>query len=141
MNINGKVKISNKWVDKQIDKSQFDFDNRGNIAFGSLNWTDVKKGKNGAKDEFTTTTKRFATFNSDVMNLIQSSLGEFLEIKGKLVGNSYIDKEGKKKNQEQIIIDEAELFVKEISQHSKDKGNGYQQQAEDSEENDSMIPF
>lgn len=141
MNINGKVRISNKWVDGQIDKTKFDFDNRGNIAFGSLNWTDVKKGKNGAKDEFTTTTKRFATFNGDVINLLKNSLGEFLEIKGKLVGNSYIDKEGKKKNQEQIIIDEAELFVKEISQHSKDKANGYQQQVEESEEQDDEIPF
>ena len=140
MEIKGKAKIANKWINDQISKIEFDFENRGNVAFGSLQWSDVKKGKNGAKDEFTTVKKRFATFNSDVMNVLNESFGKQVLIEGKLVGSSYIDKEGKKKVQEQIIVDKASLVEKEIDQHNKAKGNAY---VEESEEfiDDSFIPF
>lgn len=140
MQIKGKVKISNKWINGQIDKSQFDFESRGNIAFGALSWTDVKKGKNGAKDEFTTTTKRFAAFEPNLIEFLQNSLEQYLEIEGKLVGSSYVDKEGKKRNKEQIIIEQATLAEKAVSKHSQDKGNAYQKQEEEQDDG-LMIPF
>jgi single-stranded DNA-binding protein len=142
MQIYGKCKIANKWVNNEIDKNQFDFENKGMMAIGTLQWSDVKKGKNGAKDEFTTTTKRFITFDSGNIDLIQSSLGQNIMIEGKLQGSSYTDKEGKKKKNEQVIIDKVSLAEGSISKHSVDKGNGYVAESnQDEEGDDSEIPF
>jgi len=129
MEIKGKAKVANKWINNEISKTEFDFENRGNVAFGSLQWSDVKKGKNGAKDEFTTVKKRFATFDASVMDVLYNSFGKQVLIEGKLVGSSYIDKEGKKKVQEQIIVDKASLVEKEIDAHSAAKGDGFQPQS------------
>jgi len=139
MQVKGKVKINNKWIDNQIDKSQFDFESRGNIAFGSIQWTDVKKGKNGAKDEFTTTTKRFATFDANVISFLENALGQQIEIEGKLVGSSYVDKEGKKKIQERIVIDKASLAEKKIDKHSAAKGDAYAPQNFMNDNDDEVI--
>ena len=142
MQINGKCKIANKWVNNEIDKNQFDFENKGMMAIGTLQWSDVKKGKNGAKDEFTTTTKRFITFDSGTIDLIQSSLGQNIMIEGKLQGSSYTDKEGKKKKNEQVIIDKVSLAEGSISKHSADKGNGFVTESNYVEEElDDSIPF
>lgn len=143
MQINGKCKIANKWINNEIDKNQFDFENKGMMAIGTLQWSDVKKGKNGAKDEFTTTTKRFITFDSGTIDLIQSSLGQNIMIEGKLQGSSYTDKEGKKKKNEQVIIDKVSLAEGSISKHSADKGNDFVAESNHVEEelDDSTIPF
>tara|TARA_R110000868_G_scaffold88938_3_gene247813 strand:+ start:3131 stop:3559 length:429 start_codon:yes stop_codon:yes gene_type:complete len=142
MQINGKCKIANKWINNEIDKNQFDFENKGMMAIGTLQWSDVKKGKNGAKDEFTTTTKRFITFDSGTIDLIQSSLGQNIMIEGKLQGSSYTDKEGKKKKNEQVIIDKVSLAEGSISKHSADKGNDFVAESNHVEEElDDSIPF
>ena len=137
MEIKGKVKICNKWIDGELDKSAYDFENRGTYAFGTLQWTDVKKGKNGDKDEFTNTKKKFILFDSGFMDLIEQTLGNQIEIEGKLEGSKYADKKtGEVKNSEQIKISKVSVVEKEISQHSKDKGNAYINDVSDDE-----IPF
>ena len=145
MQINGQIKICNKWVNGEIDKTQFDFEDRGSVSFGSLQWTNVKKGKNGAKDEFTTTVKKFAIFDAHISGFVQANIEQKLEIKGELVGNTYLDKkDGSKKKSEQVIISEATLAV------VKDKQNDYQKDTVglvpqksqyQEEEDDATIPF
>ena len=143
MQINGKCKIANKWINNEIDKNQFDFENKGMMAIGTLQWSDVKKGKNGAKDEFTTTTKRFITFDSGTIDLIQSSLGQNIMIEeGSDEDDAEDAKEGKKKKNEQVIIDKVSLAEGSISKHSADKGNDFVAESNHVEEEfDDSIPF
>ena len=133
MKISGKVKINNKWIDNRIDESKYEFEDRGNVAFGSLSWRDVKKGKNGQKDEFTSTTKRFVSFNTDTIRIIKDSLGNFINIEGKLLGSQYTNKEGVREKSEQIVVDKAEPLEGSHKSHPKESNSSI--------ENDDEIPF
>ena len=111
MQISGKVKIANKWVDGAIDKNAFDYEHCGNYAKGRLSWSDVKKGKSGEKPTFVTTTKKFLAFG-DSMQVIGNNLGKFLTITGQLKGEEF-EAEGKKIKYDQVMISTAEVFEKD----------------------------
>lgn len=137
MEISGKVKIANKWDNGQIDKNSFDFENKGKVARGKLTWSDVEKGRDGAKDTFTSSTKKFICFGANI-DFIEQNLGQQFQIKGKLKGKEFTNGEGKKVKFDEIVLEEVALAEKIVSKHQQDKSNGYQPQVEDS---DDSIPY
>lgn len=141
MEISGKVRIANKWNNGQIDKNSFDFEVKIGVGKGRLTWTSVEKGKNGAKDSFISSTKKFVCFGNNTA-FIEKNLGQQLEIKGRLVGKQFVNGEGKKVKFEEIFINEVSLAETEQSKHHQAKSNGYQPQVESEElDSDSEIPF
>ena len=130
------TKIANKFIDNKPDKGQFEFENKGRFAAGKLTWTDSGKDKEGNK-VFKTSTKKFICFEANI-EFIEQNLGSEFEIEGNLVGESFKDKDGKNVRYDQIVLNKVELFAKDLSKHSVDKGNGYQPQEEDT---DDEIPF
>lgn len=134
MNIEGKIKIANKWIDGQVDKNQFDFENKGKVGKGKLTWFDVDKTND--EDIFIATTKKFVCFGDNI-GFIEANLGQQLQIKGRLRGKEFTNQEGKKVKFDEVVINEVMIAEKNISKHNQDKANGYQPQ----DENDMEIPF
>jgi len=147
MNISGKCKIANKWVDGGIDKNSFDFENKGKVGKGRLTWADGVKGRNGEKDSFIYTTKKFICFGANI-DFIENNLGQQFVITGylktvKLPFPQFKNEEGKPISYDEITINGVSLAEGEKqSEHNKSKSNGYQPQQEEivGEDSDS-IPF
>ena len=141
MQIIGKCKIANQWTNNQIDKNAFDFKNKGKVGSGKITWTDVVRGKDGAKDTFISTTKKFICFGANI-DFIEQNLGQQFEIVGNLKTTQFTNTEGKVVKFDEIIINDVKLADKLVSQHVKDKGNGYAPESNYvEEEEDSKIPF
>lgn len=136
MQVIGKCKIANQWKDGAVDKNAFDFENKGKIAKGRLTWSDVVKGRDGAKDTFVSTTKKFLCFGGTI-DFIEQNLGQQFEIVGNLKTTQFTNGEGKVVKFDEIVINEIKLAEKNISKHSQDKGNAY---ASDRDFDDSL-PF
>lgn len=130
MQISGKCKIANQWSNGKVVQGAFDFENKGKVGKGRLTWSDVVKGRNGEKDTFISTTKKFICFGANI-DFIEHNLGQQLEIVGNLKTEQFDGKEGKVKY-DQIVINEVKLAeAKTQSDHHKAKSNGYQPQEED----------
>jgi len=146
MQISGKCKIANQWKDNQIDKNAFDFENKGKVGKGRLTWSDVIKGKNGEKDAFISTTKKFICFGANI-DFIEQNIGQQFEIVGslktvKLPFPQFKNEQGKAISYDEIVINEIKLAeAKAQSEHHQAKSNGYQPQQEDNMIDDSEIPF
>jgi single-stranded DNA-binding protein len=141
MQIIGKCKIANQWKDGAVDKNSFDFENKGKVAKGRLTWSDVIKGKDGAKDTFVSTTKKFLCFGANI-DFIEQNLGQQFEIVANLKTTQFTNNEGKVVKFDEIVINEIKLAEKSVSKHSQDKSNGYAPQSNYVEEElDSEIPF
>ena len=128
MNISGKIRISAKWVGNAYSKTEFDLTvvntaKGGQLAKGMLQWCDVVRGKNGAKDIFNTTTKRFTCFDSETNQFLEENVGKSIEIEGKFQGGSYTDKEGLKKKTEEFIINKAWLPEVVLAKASQNDDN------------------
>jgi hypothetical protein len=111
MKISGKCKLANKWTDGVVDKTAFDFENKGKIGKGRLTWTDVVKGRNGEKDTFIPTTKKFICFG-DVISFIEKNMDQYFEIKGSWKTEKFTTDTGKAVSYDQVVVNEATLFVK-----------------------------
>lgn len=141
MQIIGKCKIANQWKDGVVDKNAFDFENKGKVAKGRLTWSDVVKGRDGAKDTFISTTKKFLCFGATI-DFIEQNLGQQLEIVGNLKTTQFTNGEGKVVKFDEIVINEVKIAEKYVSKHSQDKSNGYAPQSNHvEEEQDDEIPF
>lgn len=142
MQISGKCKIANQWTDGKIDKNAFDFKNRGKVGSGKITWTDVVKGRDGAKDTFISTTKKFICFGANI-DFIEQNLGQQFEIVGNLKTTQFTNTEGKVVKFDEIIINDVKLADKSVSQHVKDKGNGYAPESNhvEEEDDDGFPPF
>jgi single-stranded DNA-binding protein len=141
MQIIGKCKIANQWKDGAVDKNSFDFENKGKVAKGRLTWSDVIKGKDGAKDTFISTTKKFLCFGANI-DFIEQNLGQQFEIVGNLKTTQFTNNEGKVVKFDEIMINEVKLAEKYVSKHVEDKSNGYAPQANHIEEElDDSLPF
>jgi single-stranded DNA-binding protein len=140
MQISGKCKIANQWTDNQIDKNAFDFKNRGKVASGKITWTDVVKGRDGAKDTFISTTKKFICFGANI-DFIEQNLGQQFEIVGNLKTTQFTNTEGKVVKFDEIVINEVKLADKSVSKHVADKGNGYAPESNHVEESSDEIPW
>lgn len=114
MQISGKCRIANQWSDGQVDKGAFEFENKGNLGKGRLCWTDVSKGKNGAKDTFVTSNKKFICFKENIA-FIEANLGEQLEINGLLKGEQFKGQDDKIVKYELVIINEVKLAEKKAA--------------------------
>lgn len=137
MQIAGKCKIANKWVGGKVEKDSFDFEIKGAVGKGRLTWSDVIKGKNGEKDTFINTTKKFVCFGDNI-NFINQNLDKYLEIVGKFKANQFTDNKGETIKYDEIVISEVYLSaVKGQSQYDKAKTNGYQNHNDFDDE----IPF
>jgi len=129
MQVSGKCKIANQWKDGAVDKNAFDFENKGKVAKGRLTWSDVVKGRDGAKDTFVSTTKKFLCFGATI-DFIEQSLGQQLEIVGNLKTTQFTNGDGKVVKFDEIVINEVKLAEKYVPKHSQDKGNGFQPQSD-----------
>ena len=123
MNINGKVRISNKW-DKQanaFDRASFEFQIRTSKAgkdygYGKLSWSD----KDG--DKFKNSNMRFVAFG-DAVGVISNNLGGFFNIEGKITVESFKGDDGNNISYSQITIFQAESL-----QSQSNSGNAYIQE-------------
>lgn len=141
MQVIGKCKIANQWKDGAVDKNSFDFENKGKVAKGRLTWSDVIKGKDGAKDTFVSTTKKFLCFGANI-DFIEQNLGQQFEIVGNLKTTQFTNAEGKVVKFDEIVINEVKLAEKSVSKHSQDKANGYAPEANHVEDQlDDECPF
>lgn len=141
MQIIGKCRIANQWVNGQINKDTFDFENKGKVGKGRLSWSDVVKGRDGAKDTFSSTTKKFICFGANI-DFIEQNLGQWLEIVGSLKTEQFNDKEGKVVKYDQIVVNEVKLAEKKIDKHSVAKSNGFTSQSNHpDEDSDEFVPF
>lgn len=139
MQITGKCKIANKFINDRIDKNQFEFENKGKLGVGKLSWTDTAKDKNGQKI-FKTSTKKFICFGANI-DFIEQNIDKALEIEGNLVSESFKGQDGKIVRYDQIIVNKVEWFVEKPSKHQQDKSNGYQPQPEEDGFIDDEIKF
>lgn len=119
MKISGKCKLANKWNDGVVDKTAFDFENKGKIGKGRLTWADVTKGKNGEKDTFISTTKKFICFG-DVISFFEKNIKETFEISGNWRTEQFKTDEGKVVKYDLIVVNEAKLFEKTIAKATLD---------------------
>tara|TARA_R110000868_G_scaffold17344_1_gene76362 strand:- start:34038 stop:34466 length:429 start_codon:yes stop_codon:yes gene_type:complete len=142
MQLSGKCRISNKWLNGAVDKDSFDFENKGKIGVGRLNWSDVVKGKNGADNSFSSTTKKFICFGANI-DFIEQNLGQWLEIVGNLKGEQFTNDKGEVVKYDQIVVNEVKLSEKKIDSHSSSKSNGFAPESNrDEDDLDSdEIPF
>ena len=118
------------------------------IANFSLAMSESWKNKAGEKQEKTEWIKvvAFGNLAGIVKNYVKK--GSKLYIEGQLQTRKWTDDKGIERYTTEIVLNgfsaKIELLNKvedsEISQHSKDKGNGYQQQVEESDDS-SEIPF
>lgn len=122
MKIFGKCKIANKFINGKVDSSQFQFEDKGKFAIGTLTWSDKIKDKDG-KESWSNCYKSFIVFEKH-KHLFANNLGKSFEIDGYLVANNYVDKLGKKVSSEQVKINNVNVY-EVINQHSVDKGNGF----------------
>jgi len=125
MQISGKCKVANKWVDRKIDKDQFDFENKGSFSVGKLTWSDTVKDKSG-KQDFVYSTKKFICFGAN-SDFIANNLSSYLNIVGNIKTESFTDKEGKLVKYDLIVLNEVSLAEKKepINKHNQSKANGF----------------
>lgn len=136
MQVIGKVKIANKFVNDAIDKNSFEFENKGKFASGRLSWSDKEKDKDG-NESWVSTYKKFIVFGDGVKTM-EENLGAFFLIEGKIQTKSFTNQKNEKISYDQITINKVELapaaekfngkkFVSQAqSAHDKAKSNGFQ---------------
>jgi hypothetical protein len=110
MQVSGKCKIANKWVDRKLDKDQFDFDNKGSFSVGKLTWSDSVKDKSG-NQSFVYSTKKFICFGANG-DFIESNLSNYIDIVGNIKTESFTNKEGEVIKYDLIVINEVKLSEK-----------------------------
>jgi hypothetical protein len=133
-----KFRIQNKW-DKNsnsFDRSQFELRETDGTISGKLS-VSSKKG-----DKYISKAIPFTIFKSQVdqetIEAVLQSDGKLFEAEYNLAVESFADKEtGKEISYVKVIINNAKR-EEGISNHSADKGNGYQPQ---DEVDDTTIPF
>jgi single-strand DNA-binding protein len=100
------------------------------------------KDQNGEKQE-KTSWHNISVWGNLVKLCEYLDKGSKIYLEGELEYGTYTNKEGVEVPSTKIIASVIDIIKgkdkEEISQHSKDKGNGYQQQVEDEE--DEMAPF
>ncbi len=113
MNINGICYIANKYQSKEKDFERSTPNAYGKLrATGRVCWSDQSKDKGGVVNK-TYTYKRFVCFDVNVIDIIDACKDNLLVIEGYLKGESYVDKEGNKKNSEKIFINKVKRYEKQ----------------------------
>jgi single-strand DNA-binding protein len=102
------------------------------------------KDQNGEKQE-KTSWHNISVWGNLVKPCQYLDKGSKIYLEGELEYGTYTNKEGVEVPSTKIVASVIDIIKgkdkEEISQHSKDKGNGYQQQVEESEELSDEIPF
>ena len=120
------------------------------IASFSLAMSQSWKGKDGNKQEKTEWIKvvAFGNLADIIKNYVKK--GSKVYVEGSIQTRKWTDKEGIERFTTEIILQGFNSTIQlldgkekdsEISQHSKDKGNGYAPQSNHVEEDDDEIPF
>ena len=146
MSVNKAIILGNCGNDPEIRQNQNGEDIANFSIATSESWKDKNSGEKKEKTEWHKIVV-FGALAGIVKNYVKK--GSKLYIEGRLQTKKWIDKDGVEKYTTEIILNgfSAKIEIlnrvdEEISQHSKDKGNGYQAQVEESEEESSdEIPF
>lgn len=136
-----KYRIANVWSkeENQFIQNQFDFEDKGNVGVGKMNWSTQKKNKQG-EVSFVNSSLKFICFG-DSKNLIANNLGAKFNIEASLCNESFTNQEGKKIQFWQLTVFEASLAEddspkkapEKIDKHNTSKANGYVDEIEDDE--------
>ena len=137
MSINERTKyrISNKWNNetKKFDQDQFDFEDKGKVGVGKLNWSTKKTDKQG-EVSFTPSSLKFVCFG-ETKELIANNLSAKFHIEASLCNESFTNQEGKKISFWQLTVFKAEI----AEQGEYKEPTKKDEPAEDLEDDD--IPF
>ena len=153
MSINEKTKyrIANKWDDqnKKPILDQFDFEDKGSVGIGKMNWSTQKKNKQG-EVSFVSSSLKFICFGES-KDIIASNLGAKFNIEASLCNESFTNQEGKKIQFWQLTVFKAsiaenagiEKTAKTVDKHNQEKGNGYQAESTPALDgwDDDLVPF
>jgi single-stranded DNA-binding protein len=143
-----KYRIANVWSkeDNKFIQDQFDFEDKGNVGVGKMNWSTRKKNKQG-EVSFVSSSLKFICFGES-KELIANNLGAKFNIEASLCNESFTNQEGKKIQFWQLTIFEASLAEdnsserdsKKVDKHNVAKANSYVKEPEDLDLSDE-IPF
>jgi len=106
MQIQGICYIANKYQSQEKDFNRFE-----RFATGKISWCDNIKDKEG-KVVKSYTNKSFVCFDAHVMDILDGCQKDLLIIEGQLRTEHYVDKDGKKKSKEKVVIGKARIYEK-----------------------------
>lgn len=146
MSINKVILVGNTTKDPEIRSTQ-DGKEIANFSLAtSENWKD-KDGNKQEKVEF----HKISVFSQGLVGIIKSYVkkGSKLYIEGTLQTRKWTDKNGVEKYTTEVVLQNFNSTLQilnkiennEISQHSKDKSNGYAPESNYVKDDDSEIPF
>ena len=138
LNNTTKYRIANKFDGINPIKDQFEFEDKGNVGVGRLNWSTQKKNKQG-EVSFVNSSLKFICFG-EAKDLIANNLGAKFNIEASLCNESFIGKDGKKISFWQLTVFKAEIAedsfertAKMVDKHNTSKANGYVDEIGDDE--------
>lgn len=147
MSINKVILVGNVGSEPEIRATQ---DGREIANFSlatSESWTDKRSGEKQEKTEW----HRVVVFASVLASVVKNYVkkGSKLYIEGSLQTRKWTDKQGVEKYTTEVVLQNFNSTLQilnkiennEISQHSKDKGNGYAPESSHVDENDDEIAF
>lgn len=151
MSINERTKyrIANVWSkeDNKFNQDQFDFEDKGNVGVGKMNWSTQKKNKQG-EVSFTSSSLKFVCFG-ETKDLIANNLGAKFNIEASLCNESFTNQENKKIQFWQLTVFKASLVeddsfekaAKMVDKHNAAKANSYVKEPEEDDGFSDDIPW
>jgi hypothetical protein len=137
LNITTKYRIANQWIGGELQKDKFEFQNKGSIGVGKLNWSIQEK--RGSEVVFKSSKADFVCFGENI-SIFENNLGANFSVEGSIFVDPYTNKKGETVYPFKIKVWKASVIdaeLKPTDTHSQAKTNTKQEE----EVIDDDIPF